>query len=62
MTKPADADSIHQKPLSTETAGRIFSVSLKGIPRVTTEARARLEAAARQPATARRDFPTIITE
>ncbi|UOD27681.1 hypothetical protein INH39_19475 [Massilia violaceinigra] len=62
MTKPVNADSIQQKPQSTETAGRIFSVSLQEIPRVSADSRARLEAAARRPATARRNFPTIITD
>lgn len=62
MTKPVNADSIQKKPQATETAGRVFSVSLKGIPRVTAESRARLEAAARSPATARSNFPRIITD
>ena len=47
------------KPASDLAAGRVFSISMKGIPRVTAEIRARLEAAARDPNTKRRSYPQI---
>jgi hypothetical protein len=44
--------------LSTKAdAGRVFTISLKGIPRVDAQAKARLEAAARSPGSKRRDYP-----
>ena len=39
--------------------GRVFKISMKGIPPVTPEIRARMEAAARDPAKQRRDYPLI---
>jgi hypothetical protein len=40
------------------TAGRVHSVSSKSLPRVDAEAKARLEEAARKPAT-RRKYPEL---
>lgn len=44
------------------TAGRVFTISMKGIPRVSAETKARLEDAARAPASKRRDYPRLVTE
>ena len=41
--------------------GRVFTLSLKGIPRVTAEGKKRLETAARA-STKRRDYPQLVTE
>jgi hypothetical protein len=43
-------------------AGRVFAISLKGIPRVDAQAKARLEAAARSPDNSRRDYPQLAIE
>lgn len=43
-------------------AGRTFEISLKGIPRVDAQAKARLEVAARSPSGKRRDYPHLAVE
>lgn len=50
------------KPAPKSAAGRVFSISLKGIPRVNAETRTRLEAAARAPNSKRRAYPQLVTE
>jgi hypothetical protein len=50
------------KPAPNSVVGRVFSISLKGIPRVNAETRARLEAAARVPNSKRRSYPQLGTE
>jgi len=40
-------------------AGRVFKISLKGIPRVDAKTKARLEAAARSPGNTPRDYPQV---
>lgn len=42
--------------------GRVFKISMKGIPPVTPEIRARMEVAARDPAKQRRDYPLITVD
>ncbi|MDZ7855958.1 hypothetical protein [Sphaerotilus sp.] len=44
------------------SAGRVFAISLKGIPRVDAQAKARLEAASRTPSSKRRDYPQLAVE
>lgn len=62
MTKVAILDK-HTSPLPEPTRpGRVFAVSLKGIPPVTTATRARLEAAARSPDSKRHDYPRLLTD
>jgi hypothetical protein len=46
-------------PGTKAAAGRVFAISLKGIPRVDAQAKARLEAAARSPSSKRRDYPQL---
>lgn len=59
------ADQTTSKRIATTTTmhrtkpGHVFKISMKGIPVVTEEAWARLEAYARQPTTARRAYPTL---
>ncbi len=50
------------KPATPTQAGRVFKISLKGIPRVDAKTKARLEAAARSPGSARRDYPQVIAD
>jgi hypothetical protein len=40
-------------------AGRVFKISLKGIPRVDAKTKARLDAAARNPGSTPRDYPQV---
>lgn len=42
--------------------GRVFNVSSKGIPRVTTQVKAKIEAAARSTNTKRRNFPELASD
>ena len=42
--------------------GRVFTISMKGIPRVSVETKARLQAAARVAGSKRRDYPRLVTE
>lgn len=49
------------KPVAKAKPGRVFTLSLKGIPRVTAEDKKRLETAARAN-TKRRDYPHLVTE
>jgi hypothetical protein len=53
-----------RKPAKAATAapGRVFNVSSKGIPRVTTQVKAKIEAAARSTNTKRRDFPELASD
>ena len=44
------------------TPGRVFTISMKGIPRVSAETKARLEAAARAPSSKRRNYPRLVTD
>lgn len=53
--KPSDI----AKPVTAAQAGRVFKISLQGIPRIDANTKARLEAAARSPASARRDYPQV---
>jgi hypothetical protein len=46
---------------ATAKPGRVFTLSFKGIPRVTAEGKKRLEAAARANGK-RRDYPQLVTE
>lgn len=58
-TAPLKKPSEISKPESNSDVGRVFSMSMEGIPRVTAEIRARLEAAARDPNAKRRSYPQI---
>lgn len=58
LKKPAETPRLAIKA----TAGRVFAISLKGIPRVDAQAKARLEAAARSPGSKRRDYPHLAVE
>jgi len=61
MTSQPDRHDVPAAPSAKATAGtgRIFKISMKGIPPVTAESRARMEAAARNPAQQRRDYPQV---
>jgi hypothetical protein len=48
------------KSATPAKAGRVFKISLKGIPRVDAKTKARLEAAARNPGSAPRDYPQVV--
>lgn len=50
------------QPATPTKAGRVFKISLKGIPRVDSATRARLEAAARSPGSTRRDYPQVVAD
>jgi hypothetical protein len=56
---PIDKANNASMPATNTSAGRVFSISLKGIPRVDAQARARLEAAARNPSNKRRNYPEL---
>jgi hypothetical protein len=43
-------------------SGRVFSISMKGIPKVDVKTMARLEAAARSPDSKKRQFPILAVE
>ena len=63
----ADPTALNKPPeipkrAAQATTGRVFTISMKGIPRVSAETKARLEAAARTPASKRRDYPRLVTE
>lgn len=56
------ANTLKQPKLATavQTAtGRVFTISMKGIPRLDAAGKARLEAAARKPQRKRRDYPQL---
>lgn len=65
MAKPS---TLLKKPTETSKsatpakAGRVFTISLKGVPRVDAKTKARLEAAARTPGNSRRDYPQVIAD
>ncbi|NHZ65273.1 hypothetical protein [Massilia genomosp. 1] len=61
MAKTAAAKSISKNTQPAEVVGRVFPMSLQGIPRVTAQSRARLEAAARVPENTR-DYPKLIVD
>jgi hypothetical protein len=46
---------------TNEPTGRVFAISLNGIPRVDSQGKARLEATGRTPSK-RRDYPQLIVE
>jgi hypothetical protein len=50
------------KSATSTKVGRVFKISLKGIPRVDAKTRARLEAAARSPGSTRRDYPLVVAD
>jgi len=58
LQKPAQAF----KSSTQARSGRVFAISLKGIPRIDAAAQARLEAAARSPDQPRRDYPHLTIE
>ncbi|MBW8832717.1 MAG: hypothetical protein JF606_25630 [Burkholderiales bacterium] len=65
MTKQATALNKREQAFKSSTkarTARVFSISLKGIPQLDTSAKARLEAAARDPAGKRRDYPQLTIE
>jgi hypothetical protein len=59
LKKPAETPGFTPKKAA---AGRVFTMSLKGIPRVNAQTKARLEAAARSPGSKRRDYPKLVVE
>lgn len=50
------------KSPDVNVSGRVFSISMKGIPKVDAKAKARLEAAARSPYSKKRHFPILAIE
>jgi hypothetical protein len=58
LTKPGETSRLATKA----KAGRVFTLSLKGIPRVDAQAKARLEAAARSPNRKWHDYPHLVVE
>lgn len=61
MARIISADATRPE-VQSKAVGRVFKISLRGIPRVTPESRARLEAAARSTASKRRDYPQLNTD
>lgn len=65
MTK---STTLLKKPTETSKSatpaktGRVFTISLKDVPRVDAKTKARLEAAARTPGSSRRDYPQVIVD
>ena len=63
QVRMADSTALKKPKLAAKaTPGRVFTISMKGIPRVSAETKARLEAAARAPSSKRRDYPRLVTE
>jgi hypothetical protein len=58
LVKPPETGQLTTKA----KAGRVFKISLNGIPRVDAQTRARLEMAARNPESARRDYPQVVLD
>lgn len=58
---PIDRANNAPMPATKTNAGHVFTISLKGIPRVDAQALARLEAAARNPSNMRRNYPELPT-
>ena len=58
LKKPGETSRLATKA----KPGRVFTISLKGIPRVDAQAKARLEAAARSPNSKRHDYPQLVVE
>jgi len=50
------------KPVTPAKAGRVFTITLKGVPRVDAKMKACLDAAARTPGSSRRDYPQVIAD
>jgi hypothetical protein len=50
------------KSVTPAKAGRVFTITLKGVPRVDAKMKARLDAAARTPGSSRRDYPQVIAD
>ena len=57
LKKPSETS----KSATPAKAGRVFKISLKGIPQV-AKTKARLDAAARSPESTRRDFPHVVAD
>ena len=62
MTRTVNAKVTRPAEQTAVAGGRVFTISLKNIPRVNAQSRARLEAAARSPANLRRDYPQFNTD
>jgi hypothetical protein len=62
MAKLGKAKVARPAAQAAATVGRVFTISMQGIPRVTPQSRARLEAAARSPTYIRRDYPVLNTD
>jgi hypothetical protein len=62
MARTVKANATRPAAQSTAAVGRVFTISLQGIPRVTPQSRARLEAAARSATNTRRDYPLLNTD
>ena len=58
LKKPTETS----KSATPAKVGRVFTISLKGVPRVDAKTKARLEAAARTPGSSRRDYPQVIAD
>lgn len=58
LNKPAQSSKLTTKA----SAGRVFTISMKGIPRVDAQTKARVEAAARKSDSPRRDYPKLGTD
>lgn len=50
------------KSATPAESGRVFTISLKGVPRLDATTKARLEAAARAPGGSRPDYPQVIAD
>jgi hypothetical protein len=58
LKKPSEPS----RSATSATPGRVFKISLKGIPRVDAKTKARLDTAARNPANDRRDYPQVVAD
>lgn len=58
LKKPTETS----KSATPAKAGRVFTTSLKGVPRVDAKTKARLEAAAWTPSNSRHDYPQVIAD
>lgn len=50
------------KAAAKAKSGRVFTISMTGIPKVTKETRAKLELGARSPSSSRRDYPILVVD
>ncbi|MFZ4288155.1 hypothetical protein [Variovorax sp. HJSM1_2] len=59
MSKKFTVTNVHSPSPGVKSEGRIYHLTMAGIPKVDAKTKARLEAAARDANRKKRDFPTL---